>query len=183
MQSDVAQAIALQVRAQISPQQQARFRSTRAVNPEAYEAYLQGRFYMTNLFSRPQDLTTARGYFEQAIQRDPGFALAYSGLADSYTYSAFFRQVRPELAYRSAKDAIGRALELDDSIGEVHDTLALLSWRYDWNWKAAEAELNQAIALAPSYSCAHEDRALYLSQSGRREEALAELREIIQGLA
>jgi TolB-like protein/DNA-binding winged helix-turn-helix (wHTH) protein/Flp pilus assembly protein TadD len=180
LQSDVAQAIAEQVRAQISPQQQARFRSTRAVNPEAYEAYLQGRFYMTNLFSRPQDLTTARSYFEQAIHKDPGFALAYSGLADSYAYSAFFRQVRTDLAYRSAKDAIRKALELDDSIGEVHDTLALLSWRVDWNWKAAEEELNQAIALAPSYSCAHEDRALYLSQIGRREEALAELAKSIE---
>ena len=180
LQSDVAQAIAQQVRAQVSPQQQARFRSARKVNPDAYEAYLQGRFYMTNLFSRPQDLTTARSYFEQAIQKDHRFALAYSGLADSYTYSAFFRQVRADLAYRSAKDAIRKALELDDSIGEVHDTLALLSWRVDWNWKAAEEELNQSIALAPSYSCAHEDRALYLSQIGRREEALAELAKSLE---
>lgn len=175
LQSDVAQAIAQQVRAQISPQQQVRFRAARAVNPEAYESYLQGRFYMTNLFSKPQDLTTARNFFEQAIRKDPRFALAYSGLADSYVYSAFFRQVRPDLAYRSAKDAISKALQLDDSIGEVHDTLALLSWRYEWNWKTAEGELNQSIALAPSYSCAHEDHALYLSQIGRREEALAEL--------
>ncbi len=180
LQSEVAQAVAQQVRAQVSPQQQARFRSARTVNPDAYEAYLQGRFYMTNLFSKPQDLTTARSYFEQAIQKDPGFALAYSGLADSYAYSAFFRQVRPDLAYRSAKDAIRKALELDDSIGEVHDTLALLSWRVDWNWKAAEEELNQSIALAPSYSCAHEDRALYLSQIGRREEALAELAKSLE---
>jgi len=180
LQSDVAQAIAQQVRAQVSPQQQARFRSARTVNPDAYEAYLQGRFYMTNLFSRPQDLTAARSYFEQAIQKDPGFALAYSGLADSYTYSAFFRQVRADLAYRSAKDAIRKALELDDSIGEVHDTLALLSWRFDWNWKAAEEELNQSIARAPSYSCAHEDRTLYLSQIGRREEALAELAKSLE---
>ncbi len=180
LQSEVAQAIAQQVRAQISPQQQLRFRSARAVNPEAYEAYLQGRFYMTNMFSMPQELNTARRYFERAIQKDPGFALAYSGLADSYTYSAFFRQMQPDLAYRSAKAAIRTALELDDGIGEVHDTAALLSWRYEWNWRKAEEELNQAIALAPSYSCAHEDRALYLSQSGRRAEALAEITKSLE---
>jgi TolB-like protein/DNA-binding winged helix-turn-helix (wHTH) protein/Flp pilus assembly protein TadD len=180
LQSEVAQAIAQQVRAQVSPQQQARFRAARAVDPEAYEAYSRGRFYMTNVFSTPRELNNARHYFEEAIRKDPGFALAYSGLADSYTYSAFFRQMPTDVAYRSAKEAIRKALELDDSIGEAHDTLALLSWRYDWDWEAAEKELNQAIALAPSYSCAHEDRALYLSQTGRRVEAMAELSKSIE---
>jgi TolB-like protein/DNA-binding winged helix-turn-helix (wHTH) protein/Flp pilus assembly protein TadD len=180
LQSEVAQAIAQQVRAQVSPQQQVRFRSARAVDPEAYEAYLQGRFYMTNVFSMPRELNNARQYFEKAIQKDPGFALAYSGLADSYAYSAFFRQLPADSAYRSAKEAIRKALELDDSIGEAHDTLALLSWRYDWDWVTAEKELNQAIALAPSYSCAHEDHAVYLSMTGRRDEALVELNKSIE---
>ena len=180
LQSEVAQAIAQQVRAQVSPQQQARFRAARTVDPEAYEAYSRGRFYMTNVFSMPRELNNARRYFEEAIRKDPGFALAYSGLADSYTYSAFFRQMPADVAYRSAKEAIRKALELDDSIGEAHDTLALLNWRYDWDWKAAEKELTQAIALAPSYSCAHEDRALYLSQAGRRVEAMAELSRSIE---
>jgi TolB-like protein/DNA-binding winged helix-turn-helix (wHTH) protein len=180
LQSDVAQAIAQQVRAQVSPQQQVRFRSARAVDPQAYEAYLQGRFYMTNVFSTPRELNNARHYFEEAIKKDPGFALAYSGLADSYTYSAIFRQLPADVAYRSAKEAIRKALELDDSIGEAHDTLALLSWRYDWDWATTEKELNQAIALAPSYSCAHEDRAGYLSLTGRRDEALVELKKSIE---
>jgi TolB-like protein/DNA-binding winged helix-turn-helix (wHTH) protein/Tfp pilus assembly protein PilF len=180
LQSDVAQAIAQQVRAQVSPQQQARLRSARVVEPAAYEAYLQGRFYMTNVFSRPKALENARVSFEQAIHKDPGFALAYSGLADSYAYSAFFRQMQADVAYRSAKDAIAKALALDDSIGEAHDTLALLRWRYEWNWKSAEEELNHAIALAPSYSCAHEDRAMYLSQIGRRAEAMAEVAKSIE---
>ncbi len=175
LQSEVAQAIAQQVRAQVSPQQQVRFRSARPVDPEAYEAYLQGRYYMTNLFTTPRELIKARHYFEHAIQKDPNFALAYSGLADSFVYSAFFRQLAPELAYRSAKDAIRKTLELDDSIGEAHDTLGVLRWRYEWDWAAADKEFNQAIALAPSYSCAHEDRALYLSMTGRNEEGLAEL--------
>jgi len=175
LQSQVAQAIVLQVRAQLTPQQQARFRSAGSVNPDAYEAYLRGRYYLSNQFTTEKPLNRAKSYFEESIRKDPGFALAYSGLADSYVYLAFFRQLSPEGAYRPAKEALRKALELDDSIGEAHDTLGLLSWRAEWNWNAAEQEFNQAIALAPSYSCAHEDRAVYLSFIGRRAEALAEI--------
>jgi TolB-like protein/DNA-binding winged helix-turn-helix (wHTH) protein/Flp pilus assembly protein TadD len=174
LQSEVAQAIAQQVRAQLTPQQQARLGSAPSVNPEAFEAYLKGRFYLTNQFTMAEPLNTAKSYFEESIRKDPGFALAYSRLADSYVYLALFRQLSPHIAYRSAKEALRKALELDDSIGEAHDTLGVLSWRYEWNWDAAEREFNQAIALLPSYSCAHEDRAVYLSFIGRRADALAE---------
>jgi TolB-like protein/DNA-binding winged helix-turn-helix (wHTH) protein/Tfp pilus assembly protein PilF len=175
LQREMAQAIAQQIRIQLTPQQQARFRSAPAVNPEAYEAYLRGRFYLTNEFTKPQALKTAQRYFEESIQKDPGFALAYAGLADSYTYLGLFHGASPEFAYRSAEEALRKALELDDSIGEAHDTLGLLSWRYKWDWDAAEREFNRAIALAPSYSCAHEDHSEYLSFLGRRAEALAEI--------
>jgi len=175
LQSEVAQAIAQQVRVQLTPPQEAQFRSSRPVNPEAYEAYLRGRYYLSNQFTMAQPLNAARSYFEESIQKDPGFALAYSGLADSYAYLGFFRQVSPDGAYRPAKEALRKALELDDSIGEAHDTLGLLSWTYEWDWDAAEREFNRAIALAPSYSCAHEDRSIYLGFTGRRAEALAEI--------
>ena len=122
----------------------------------------------------------AKRYFEEAIAKDPNFGLAYSGLADSYVYLAFFRQLPPEVAYRSAKEAVHKALELDDSIGEAHDTLAMLSWRYEWDSQAAEREFDQAIALAPSYSCAHEDHSEFLGMHGRRSEALAELAKSIE---
>ena len=180
LQSEVARAIAQQVRAQVTPQQQARFGAARPVNPEAYDAYLRGRYYLSNLFTTPQPLNMARIYFEEAVQKDPGFALAHAGLADAYLYSAIFRQVSPESAYRPAEEALRHALTLDDSIGEAHDTLAVLSWRYSWDWKAVERELNEAIALAPSYICAHEDRAEYLSFRGRRSEAEAELSKSLE---
>jgi TolB-like protein/DNA-binding winged helix-turn-helix (wHTH) protein/Flp pilus assembly protein TadD len=175
LQGEVAQAIAQQVRAQLTPEQQARFRSARSVNPEAYEAYLRGRYYLTSQFTKAQPLNKARSYFEESIRKDPGFALAYSGLADSYLYLGLFHQVSPDIAYRSAMEALRKALELDDSIGEAHDTLGLLSWRQGWDWKAAEREFDQAIALAPSYSCAHEDRSQYLGFIGRRAEAMVEI--------
>ena len=180
LQSEVAEAIAQEVRAQSTPQQQAQFRSARSVNPEAYDAYLRGRFYFTTGFTKPDSLRKAQRHFEESIQKDPDFALAYAGLADTYVYLAFSGQLSRDRAYRSAKQALGKALELDDTIGEAHDTLGVLNWRFDWDWDAAEREFNRAIALAPSYSCAHEDRAIYLGFTGRRAEALAEITKINQ---
>ena len=180
LQSEVAEAIAQQVQAQLSPQQRVQFRSARPVNPEAYDAYLRGRFYFTTGFTKADSLKKAQRLFEESIQKDPNFPLAYAGLADTYVYLAFSGQLSRERAYRAAKQALGKALELDDSIGEGHDTLGVLNWRFDWDWNAAEREFNRAIALAPSYSCAHEDRAIYLGFTGRRDEALAEIAKIDQ---
>jgi TolB-like protein/Flp pilus assembly protein TadD len=175
LQREVAEAIAMQVRAQLPAAQQAHLPTVRSVNPEAYDAYLRGRYYMTTEFTKPQQLLKAQRYFRESIAKDPGFALAYSGLADSYTYLAIFRYLAPRSAYQSAQQAIHQALELDDNIGEAHDTLGVLSWRFERDFAAAEREFNHAIALDPSYSCTHEDNSLYLGLLGRRSEALAEL--------
>jgi TolB-like protein/DNA-binding winged helix-turn-helix (wHTH) protein len=179
LQSEVAQAIAQQVRAQVTPQQQARFNASRPVNPEAYDAYLKGRYYLSNQYTMAQPLNMAKAYFEEAVRKDPEFALAYSGLADTYLCLVFYGGLSPESGYRLAEEAVQKALALDDSIGEAHDTLAVLSWRYSWDWDAAEREFDQAIALAPSYICANEDRAEYLAFRGRRSEAEVELSKVM----
>ena len=176
LQADVADSIAQQVRAQLTPTQS----QAHTVNPGAYDAYLRGRLYFVNEFTKPDSLKKAQAYFEDAIQKDPGFALAYAGLADSYVYMAFAGALPKDQAYRSAKDALAKALALDDSIGEAHDTLGLLSSEFDWDWDTADREFNRAIALAPSYSCAHEDRAQFLALTGRRTEALAEIAKVDQ---
>jgi TolB-like protein/DNA-binding winged helix-turn-helix (wHTH) protein/Tfp pilus assembly protein PilF len=175
LQREMAHAIAQQIRVQFTPQQRALLTSARAVNPEAYEAYLRGRFYSTAKCSTPRDIKTAQRYFEESIQKDPGFALGYAGLADCYVSLASFRQLSPEDAYRPAKEALRKALELDESIGEAHATLALLRWQHERDWAATEQELNSALALAPNYAYAHANRANYLSWSGRRAEALSEI--------
>ena len=177
LQGEVADAIAQQVRAQLTPMQQSQ---AHTVNPEAYDAYLRGRLYFVNEFTKPDSLKKTQAYFEESIQKDPGFALAYAGLADSYVYMAFAGALQKDQAYRLAKDALAKALALDDSIGEAHDTLGLLSSEFDWDWDTADREFNRAIALAPSYSCAHEDRATFLALIGRRAEALAEITKIDQ---
>ena len=175
LQNDVAEAIAVQVRAELSPKLKAQLRSARPINPEAYEPYLRGRYYFTNQFTSAVALKTAKSNFEEAIRKDPSFALAYAGLADTYFYLADQSQLAPDQAYMSAKQALNKALELDDSIGETYDTLGVLSWRVDRDFASAERYFNKAIELAPSYSCAHEDRAIYLSFLGRRAEAQNEI--------
>jgi TolB-like protein/DNA-binding winged helix-turn-helix (wHTH) protein/Flp pilus assembly protein TadD len=180
LQAEVADTIAQQVRAQLTPQQQAQLRRADVVNPAAYDSYLKGRLYFTTGFTKPDLLKKAQLDFEESIQKDPNFALAYAGLANTYVYLAFTGALEKDPAYHSAKQALAKASQLDDTIGETHDTLAVLSWRFDWDWDAAERGFNRAIALAPSYSCAHEDRAIFLAFAGRRSEAIAEIAKINQ---
>src|SRR5271168_256282 len=146
LQGEVADSIAQQVRAQLTPQQQVQLRSSHAVNPAAYDAYLKGRLYFTNEFTNPDSLKKAQQDFEESIRKDPNFALAYAGLADTYVYLATTGTLQKDTAYRFAKEALTKALQLDESIGEAHDTLGVLSWRFDWDWDAAEREFNRAMA-------------------------------------
>jgi TolB-like protein/DNA-binding winged helix-turn-helix (wHTH) protein/Flp pilus assembly protein TadD len=174
LQSNVARAIADQVRAQLTPQQQSRIRSAPAVDPDAYEAYLRGLHYLTIAYSTPNDLRTAQRYFEESIRKDPRFALAYVRLADSYVYQGGFRKMSPEEAYRPAKEAVRKALELDDSIPEAHTTLAMLAWSHERDWATAEREYDTALALDPNYAWGHANRSDFLAWQGKRAEALAE---------
>ena len=182
LQSEVAQAIAEHVRAQLTPRQQAIFRSARPVNPEAYEDSLRGRYYLDNQFSMAGPLKMAKNDFEESVRKDRDFALGYSGLALAYILLNSYGngEFSPDQAYRLAKEASEKSLQLDDSNGEAHYALALISFNFEWDFKTAERELDDAIALAPSYAWAHECRGLHLSILGRRSEALEELANIGQ---
>lgn len=180
LQGELADAIAQQVRAQLTPSQHAQIREARAVDPAAHDAYLKGRLIFTNEFTNPDSLRKAQHYFQESLQKDPDFALAYTGLADTYVYLAYAGALQRDQAYALAKEALAKAGQLDDNIGEAHDTLGLLSSDFDWDWNTAEREFDRSIALAPSYSCAHEDRAIFLARTGRRAEALAEIAKIDQ---
>ena len=175
LQSAVAQAIAEQVRADLTAQQMAHLRFAPTVDSAAYEDYLRGRYLFTNYYFSVPQMKTSQDYFLKSIHKDPNFAPAYAGLADSYLYLAFDRDLPPEAAHRSAQQALATALRLDHDVGEAHEALAVMRWRYEWDWKGAEREFRYTIALAPSYDCAHEDYANFLSFSGRRAEALAEI--------
>jgi len=178
LQRDVAKAVASEIRVKLTPVQQARLKAVQDLNPQAYENYVRGRYLLSTQFTMSAPLTQAKSHFENAIQADPKFAEAYSGLADVHLFLALGRYERPDVAFRSAHEALNRASELDETVGEIHDTLGTILWRHDWDFAGAEREYDRSIELAPSYSCAHEDRALYMAFLGKRDEALAEVAKV-----
>ena len=177
LQSEVAQAIAQQIRVRLTPQQLARLGSALEVNPQAYESYLKGRFYWSTTTTQ-EGLKQAQSYFEEAIRKDSRFAPAYGGLADCYLALGSLRWLAPQDASQPAKQAIRKALELDETLGEVHSSLGWLSWRQDWDWATAERELRYAVELNPNYAEGHENLVWYLAWSGRSTEALDEIKKI-----
>lgn len=178
LQSEVAQAIAQQVRVQLSPEQKARLGSAPKVDPAAYDAFLQGRSYFHRGATTREGYPKALNFFEQAIQKDHEFALAYVALADSYVLMGSQRWVPPQEASAHAQEALRKALELDQSLGEAHSTLGWLSWRYDWNWPLAESEFRHALEIDPNYIDGHEQLAWYLAWAGRGTETMTELASI-----
>jgi TolB-like protein/DNA-binding winged helix-turn-helix (wHTH) protein/Flp pilus assembly protein TadD len=178
LQRDVAKAVASEIRVKLTPVQQARLKAVQDLNPQAYENYVRGRYLLSTQFSMRAPLLQAKSNFESAIQADPRFAEAYSGLADVHLYLALGRYEAPEIAFRSAHEALGKATALDETVGEIHDTLGMILWRHDWDFAGAEREYDRSIALAPSYSCAHEDRAAFMAFLGKKDEALSELTKV-----
>ena len=145
----------------------------RTANPEAYVAYLRGRQAWNR---RTQEgLKTAIGFFEKSLAEDPGYAKAYTGLADSYATLALLEAMAPHEAYPKAKDAVSKALALDPRLAEAHTSLGLIRFQYDWDWRGAEEEFLEAISINPSYAPAHHFFADYLKAMGRFDEALAEI--------
>jgi TolB-like protein/Tfp pilus assembly protein PilF len=144
-------------------------------NPEAHNLYLQGR-YLWNSRQLPDMLESIR-LFERAIKDDPHYALAYSGLADTYTVMAINTQMSPAEALPRAKAALQRALELDPNLARAHATLGLLKSQCEWDWHGAEQEFRKAIELDPNYASAHHWAGLNYMEMGQFAVADAELRQ------
>src|SRR5439155_9554240 len=144
---EVARAIADRIRIQLTPAEQTRFASARQVNPDAYEAYARGRYFWNKRTAEGFDKALA--YFSEAIERDPGYALAHAGLADTYSMAAVYSLLPSQEAFPKAKKAATRALELDEGLVEAHTSLASVNENYDWDWPAAERGYRRAIELNP----------------------------------
>jgi TolB-like protein/DNA-binding winged helix-turn-helix (wHTH) protein/Tfp pilus assembly protein PilF len=176
LQSRVASTIADQIRINLTPQEEAALKNVRIVNPEAYESYLKGRYFWNK---RTADaLKVALAYFKEAIEEDPKYPQAYSGLADTYALLGDWQYavMTPKEAFPKAKAAAIKALELDSTLGEAHNSLAFVLDAFDWNLDAAGKEFRRAIELNPGYATAHHWYAWHLSLSGRFDEAIAEMR-------
>jgi TolB-like protein/DNA-binding winged helix-turn-helix (wHTH) protein/Flp pilus assembly protein TadD len=179
LQNKVARAIADQIRINLTPQEQAALKDVKVVNPQAYESYLKGRYFWNK---RTADgLKVALAYFNQAIEEDPKYAQAYSGSADTYALLGDWQYavMTPKEAFLKAKAAAMKALELDSTLGEAHNSLAFVLDGYDWDFDAAGKEFRRAIELNPGYATAHHWYAWHLSLLGRYDEAIAEMRKAL----
>jgi TolB-like protein/DNA-binding winged helix-turn-helix (wHTH) protein/Flp pilus assembly protein TadD len=176
LQSDVAQAIADQIQATLSRQEQASLNKAKVVNPDAYEAYLKGRYFWNKRDTA--GLTKAIEYFQRAIAADPSYAEAYSGLADAYALAGYWEYglLPPQTALPLAQAAASRAVTLDPMLAEAHTSLAWALDRYAWDWDGAEREYRRALALNPGYATAHHWYAYHLVVLGRTDEGIAEER-------
>jgi TolB-like protein/DNA-binding winged helix-turn-helix (wHTH) protein/Flp pilus assembly protein TadD len=177
LQNTVARTIAEQIQAALNKQEKAALEKSRVVKPEAYEAYLKGRYFWNK---RTGDgLKKAIEYFTVAIEKDPNYAEAYAGLADSYALSGDWEYgiLSPQDASLEAKATATKALDLDDSLGEAHTSRAFALDLYDWDWSTAETEYRRAIALNPGYATAHHWYAWHLMVTGRTDEGILELRK------
>jgi TolB-like protein/Tfp pilus assembly protein PilF len=178
LHSEVARAIAREIKIAVTPEETRRLASARPVNPEAYEAYLKGWFHLYKL--TPESLDIALQYFELALEKDPNYALAYVGIAETLGTRGHIGLVPPREAFPKTKAAALKAIELDDTLGEAHDILANVRFYLEWDWPAAEREYRRAIELNPNYAEVRRTYSLFLASTGRREEALAEMERCLE---
>jgi eukaryotic-like serine/threonine-protein kinase len=176
LQDEVAQAIASEIKVKLTAQEQRLLASARPVNVEAHELYLKGRYEWNK--RRKDSLEKSLQYFQQAINKDPGYALAYAGLADAYNVSGSYDVLSSRESSRRAKAAAEKALEIDHTLAEAHTALAAVKAGGEGDWSGAEQEFRRAIQLSSGYANAHYFYAFfYLSPMGRHEEAITEMRK------
>lgn len=174
LQSAAARLVARQVQVELTNDESARLAAAGTVKPEAYDAYLRGVFH-TELFT-PDDMRQAAGFFERALEIDPTFVLAYTGLNKLCRFRLQAGLVRPREEAPRCSDLIMKALRLDDERAEVHSGLALGYWLYDYDWPAAESAFKRALQLNPNFAEAHMFYSHFLMTMGRCEESGAEMR-------
>jgi TolB-like protein/DNA-binding winged helix-turn-helix (wHTH) protein/Tfp pilus assembly protein PilF len=181
LQSEVAETVARTIAVTLTPDAQARLARARPVSAEAYQDYLRGRFFW---YRRTEaSLRKALGYFQKAIAADPGYAPAYSGLADCYSSlgaSSVVGGLPPRQAMPEAKAAALKALQIDGTLAEAHASLAQVHLLYEWDLPACEREFRRALELDPNYSAAHHWYSHCLLALGRTEESLAESKRALE---
>lgn len=175
IQSDIAQSVTNALSVQLLSGEKESLEKNGTENNEAYRQYLLGRFHLSKRTG--DEVVKAIGFFEQAVNNDTAFALAYAGLAESYTLAgnAGYGSLPRDQAIAAAKKFAWKAIALDESQAEAHASLAYVKFRIDWDWVGAEAEFKRALQLKPGYARAHEWYALFLSIRGRLDEAMEEM--------
>src|ERR1700693_2010777 len=178
LQEKIAKEITKALRLRLTGQEEKSLARTYTTNPEAYRGYLQGRYWANK---RTEDgINKGIESFQQAIAKDPAYALAYCGLADCYSMHANYGFLPPKVGYSRANDAALKALELDDTLSEAHVSLGFIKSDYTWDWAGSEKEFQRAIALNPNYATAHQWYGYALWRTGHFEESIAEHRRALE---
>ncbi len=178
LQSELAQAIAREIHVTLTAKEKAHFTKTRTVDPEAYESYLKGRYYWNR--RTLGSLSKAFDFFQKAIDKDPGDAVAYVGLADACVILGYWGFVAPAEGAGRAKSLALKAIEIDNTLAEAHASLAFATMHYDHDFYVAEQEFVRSIELNPRYATARQWHALYLAAMGHWEPAVDEINRAIQ---
>ena len=177
LQKQVARAIAEEIHIELTSHERDVLKNVKAVNPDAYEAYLKGRYFWNK---RTADgIKKAIDYFNHAIEKDSNYAQAYVGLTDSYALAGDWKYavLAPKEAYPKAKAAAIRAIALDSTLGEAHISLAFCLDGFDWDFASAGREFTQGIELSPGYATGYEWYGWHLASLGRNDEAVAEVKK------
>jgi TolB-like protein/DNA-binding winged helix-turn-helix (wHTH) protein len=177
LQNDIATAIAHSVKAKVAPVNSSTLSVPRQVDPRAYDAYIKGQGYWLRSNTPnevPGDVEKSGELFRQAIQYDPSFARAYSGLADYYGGKAAYGHMPAEEGWRKSEEAFRKALALDDRLAEAHCAVAAKMMYYDWNWAGAEREIQRGLELDPHYAVLHNLYSHVLSYTGRFDQSILE---------
>jgi len=172
---DIASAIARQLGLKLTSEEERQLTKHDTENPEAYQLYLKGLFYWNKWTE--DGFRKALDYFNQAVEKDPHYAQAYTGLADTYDFLGESGYIAPREVWQNAKSAAMQAVKPDDTLPGAHIALALVRENYDWDWAGAESEFKRAIQLNPSYASGHQWYGDFLTRMGRFDEARVELRK------
>ena len=178
LQGELAKEMTSMLRMRLTGEDEKRMAKSYTVNPEAYQAYLKGRYWWNK--RTEEGLNKGIEYFRQAIEKDPTYAVAYAGLADCYSSLAEYNIVLPKEAFPRANEAALKALEIDDTLAEAHTSLAKIKTAYDWDRSGADREFRRAIELNPSYATAHQWYGEALGQMGRLNEAVAQYKRALE---
>jgi tetratricopeptide (TPR) repeat protein len=177
LQSEVARAIAREIRVELSPEERATLARARSVDPAAHEAYLKGRSWQFRFGE--EGFRKALELYERAVSLDPTYALVWAAIAETYGNGAdlFLPSVE---AFSKARAAAERALRLDESLSEAHTSLGIVRAFFDWDWKGGEAEFLRAIDLNPNSAWGHDWYGWWLTTQGRLDEAINELERAVR---
>lgn len=174
VQKEIAGNVSEKLRVKLTGADQTQLARTYTQSGEAYEAYLKGRYHWNK--RTDEGFKQATNFFQEAIVKDPNYALAYTGLADCYTLRSDYGFLAPKEGYALAKGAVTLALKYDESLAEAHTSLASIKAVTDWDWQGAENEYRRAIELNPKYATAHHWYAAQLLLQGRLDQALQEIK-------